>query len=290
MSAFFNNTTQRAMDGNIKDTPPIIARAARRGSAALGRAGQGDRRDAKPRSRRARRRPARDFDKWLAEREARRDSPPRIPTDGLALARAARRRARARRSTCTLDGQGRDRARSNDGFAWEAGPRRRQGVQSASPAARCEIADAGDFDTKQAFSFGAWVKFPPARPTGAIVARMDDAERLPRLGPVGARTASSARTSSTSGRTTPSRSSPRTPLQPNAVDHVFVTYDGSAKAAGVKIYVNGEPQADRRRQPTRSRARITTTTVPFKLGQRHTASALDRPCCIAGRAHLRPRA
>ncbi len=36
MAAFFNNTTQEAMDGNIKDTPPDRRGAARRRT---GRAG-----------------------------------------------------------------------------------------------------------------------------------------------------------------------------------------------------------------------------------------------------------
>ena len=36
MSAFFNNTTQRAMDGNIQNTPPICFRATPRGPPALG--------------------------------------------------------------------------------------------------------------------------------------------------------------------------------------------------------------------------------------------------------------
>ena len=36
MSAFFNNTTQGAMDGNIKDTPPVILVPARDGSRRAG--------------------------------------------------------------------------------------------------------------------------------------------------------------------------------------------------------------------------------------------------------------
>src|SRR5262249_45759517 len=55
--------------------------------------------------------------------------------------------------------------------------------------------------------------------------------------------------------------------------HLFVTYDGSKKASGVKLYVNGNPEP----------ARVThdqlkgslRTPVPFKLAQRHTASRLD---------------
>ena len=37
----------------------------------------------------------------------------------------------------------------------------------------------------------------------------------------------------------------KTKVQPGVWTHVFVTYDGSSHAAGVKIYLNGEPQADR---------------------------------------------
>jgi hypothetical protein len=53
---------------------------------------------------------------------------------------------------------------------------------------------------------------------------------------------------------------------------VSVTYDGSKKAAGIKIYVNGalqvmEIQADSLRDTTR-------TTVPFKIGQRDAGERL----------------
>ena len=58
------------------------------------------------------------------------------------------------------------------------------------------------------------------------------------------------------------------------------------KAAGVKIYVNGEPQEttvlnDNLNDTIR-------TTVPFKFGQRDTASPLD-DAGVAGSADLRPR-
>ncbi len=55
--------------------------------------------------------------------------------------------------------------------------------------------------------------------------------------------------------------------------HVAVTYDGSSKAAGVQVYVNGEPQ------PTNVQADTLTatirTTVPFKIGQRNKTSPLS---------------
>ena len=63
--------------------------------------------------------------------------------------------------------------------------------------------DAGDFDTNQAFSYRRLGQAAGERRlSGAILARMDDDSGLSRLGPVGRRPAASARTSSTSGRTT----------------------------------------------------------------------------------------
>src|SRR5262249_28624843 len=58
------------------------------------------------------------------------------------------------------------------------------------------------------------------------------------------------------------------PLTLNEWTHVCVTYDGSKKAAGVKVYYNGKPQptniaADKLQNTIR-------TTVPFKIGQRST--------------------
>src|SRR5262249_24095371 len=62
-------------------------------------------------------------------------------------------------------------------------------------------------------------------------------------------------------------------LKPNQWHHLFVTYDGSGKAAGLKIYVNGVPQAttvqaDSLKDSIRAR-------VPFKLAQRHAGSRID---------------
>jgi hypothetical protein len=54
---------------------------------------------------------------------------------------------------------------------------------------------------------------------------------------------------------------------------VMVTYDGSGKAAGVQVYINGAVQpvdvfTDKLTQTIR-------TTVPFKVGQRHTSERLQ---------------
>ena len=92
------------MDGNIKDTPPIIVGAAGRGPRRGGTrceaswptlAGKIDARKTAARP---------EFDAWLAAATPER-SPANVPTDGLAVARAARRRRRARRRPCQSTAQ-----------------------------------------------------------------------------------------------------------------------------------------------------------------------------------------
>src|SRR5262249_51377073 len=63
------------------------------------------------------------------------------------------------------------------------------------------------------------------------------------------------------------------PLTINEWTHVCVSYDGSKKAAGVKVYYNGQPQAvtvsaDKLQGSIR-------TAVPFKIGQRSTDQKLQ---------------
>lgn len=64
----------------------------------------------------------------------------------------------------------------------------------------------------------------------------------------------------------------KTELEPNRWHHLAVTYDGSGKAAGVKLYVNGEPQkpgvvVDKLTGPI-------NTQRPFWIGNGHPAAKL----------------
>ncbi len=57
--------------------------------------------------------------------------------------------------------------------------------------------------------------------------------------------------------------------------HVFFTYDGSGKASGVKIYVNGAPVATRVVSDTLGRATI-RTKAPMQLGWRYPDASPSR--------------
>jgi hypothetical protein len=235
LSAFFNNTTQPVMDGNIKDTPPTVLVPSVADKARwknLPGEIAGTRKELDERKETARG----DFTKWLAGTDSKALTAA-IPANGLKL----------------------------------------EAVTAESPVTTradkaTEFANAGDFDRDHAFSVGAWVKLPKAGLVGSILARMDDrqnyrgwdiwledgrvATHLVHHWPDNALKVIS-RSHVTAGTWT----------------HVFVTYDGSSRAAGVKMYIDGEMQptetnTDSLSQPIR-------TQVPLKLGQRHTSSRID---------------
>jgi hypothetical protein len=130
------------------------------------------------------------------------------------------------------------------------------------------LGDVGDFEHSDAFSFGAWLK-PQGRGTGAPIARMDDAEshrgydlhlsdgaisvHLIHKWPDNAIKVTTA-----------------SKLEPNTWQHVFVTYDGSGKAAGISIYVQGIKQDWSVEQDGLSET--IRTEKPLFLGRRNPGS------------------
>lgn len=126
-------------------------------------------------------------------------------------------------------------------------------------------ADLADFDQGDAFSYGAWIK-TPGNVQAAPIAKMETgggargwdlfldgrkvAMHLIHKWPDNALKVTTT----------------KDVLKPNTWQHVFVTYDGSQKATGVKIYVDGkavDAKADRD-----SLDGPTTTDVPLQLGRR----------------------
>ncbi|HEX8199765.1 MAG TPA: DUF1553 domain-containing protein [Isosphaeraceae bacterium] len=268
MGAFFNNTIQGAMDGNVKDTPPItfVPNAVDRDR--WGRldgelAGVKQKIDARKRDARP------DFDAWLANVASSTAPVATVPTEGLRL-HAPLSEGDGTTLDLTVDGKSRAVVLP-EGLAWQPGHVAAQALKT-QPKAVVEVADAGDFEKDQGFSYGAWIQLPKADATGAVVARMDDQHEHRGWdlwiegGKVGAHIIHKWPDDAMKVVSTAA-------LKPGEWSHVLVTYDGSAKASGVTVYVNGRPQATSTASDTlKSTIRA---EVPLKLAQRQSTSRLD---------------
>ncbi|MEX0718086.1 MAG: DUF1553 domain-containing protein [Planctomycetaceae bacterium] len=132
-----------------------------------------------------------------------------------------------------------------------------------------ELGDAGRFEKDRPVSYGAWIR-TTGEVTGSPLGRMDEADghRGWDLYLVGKKVAMHLihRWPGDALKVTTQEDV----LEPNAWHHVFVTYDGSAKATGVTVYVDG-----RRREVDVNNNALQGTTVtdtPLRLGKRSAQS------------------
>jgi hypothetical protein len=268
MAAFFNNTTQAAKDGNIKDTPPTLLVTRNEDRA---RAEELPKRIERAQQEREQRRQAArpEFDSWLAnagqQTEVLASS---LSTDGLAL-HAPLNEGTGQLTKFLLHGESRDIPVA-ESAKWTSGIAGSRALQVQGTA--CQLADFGDFDRDQPFTAAAWVKLNANDSGGAICARMDNSNEYRgwdfwvqgrRIG-----THVINRWPDDALKVVGRRQ-----IKANTWTHVAVTYDGSGKASGVKVYYDGQPQETNVEQ---DRLQGTTrTTVPFKIGQRNSSEPLS---------------
>jgi len=268
LSAFFDNTTQPVKDGNIKDTPPvlIVPLAADRPRWEQLQSELVDVRLQLER-RKGEAKPA--FEEWLANVKAA-DLGQYVPQEGLAL-RAALDEGKGKKIKLVVGGAEREIEREQ-AINWAAGKDAKQKLLSLATTPAIEIADAGDFECDHGFSTSVWVKLGRRNQTGAIVARMDNAKDYRGWDiwlegdKVGTHIVDKWPDNAL-------KVVSQTPLKANEWTHVCVVYDGSRKAAGVKVYYDGKLQ------PVNVAADVLTgsikTQTPFKIGQRSTDQKLQ---------------
>jgi hypothetical protein len=261
LSAFFNNTTQAAMDGNIKDTPPVmvvpLAEDRKRWDelAIL--------RSYWEKTLADRRQQARgEFDTWhvsagIADIES------EISQDGLQLSVPLDKVAET--VDFTFKGNAQSAAKPNN-LEWRPGIDDRQSAY-LSGGGVLEVADAGDFDHDQSFTCAAWVKLPANDSSGSILARMDNANGFRGWDLwIENRRIGSHFIHEWPGNALKVITNDQLP--PDQWVHVAVTYDGSQQATGYKVYINGNLQQVN--TPANSLSATTRTKVPFRIGQRES--------------------
>lgn len=266
MAAFFNNTTQGAMDGNIKDTPPVavVARPEDRLRYSLVST---EASQARARMDGRKQEARQDFSRWK-------------PADPAAACAAAIPQ-RELVFHAPLAPQG-DRVSVNVGCKTEEVRLSKPAVTDAGhvadralriePGMTMEVPEAGDFERDGAFTVAAWIKLPKNARSGAIAARMDDQhgyrgwDLWAEGGRVGTHIIHQWPDDALKVVT-------KNPISSDAWNHVAVSYDGSGKAKGVRIYVNGQVQENR---PASDKLKGSIRTkVALKVGQRNSGSRID---------------
>ena len=135
-----------------------------------------------------------------------------------------------------------------------------------------DLGDLGDVESDEPFSCGAWVQVTDTV-DGALLARMDIANgnRGWDLYMKGSRAAVQIISSWNQDAL---RVVAGPAVKSEGWHHVFVTYDGSRKAKGVKIYYDGEAQ-DVYEEVDSLRGSIRTKT-PLRLNRRSTGEGAER--------------
>jgi len=259
MSAFFNNTTQPVRDGNIKDTPPIIPVPLESDRARFeelppligsARTAVEDRRT----SARA------DFNAWVATATPETLGEP-VSSEELHLL-VGLNEGEGQVLNANLDGDPLE-VPLNNSATWQEGL---NGKAITVQGAACEIASVGDFEADQSFSCAAWIKVPANDGAGAICARMEGGPghrgwdfwmQQRRIGmhlihawpQKGLKAVSKAQ------------------IPANEWVHVAVTYDGSRKASGLQIYINGAVQEKNVENDTLDGSTVRTETA-WRVGSR----------------------
>jgi hypothetical protein len=149
---------------------------------------------------------------------------------------------------------------------WTTG--KRAGALEFDGQTHVDLGSRGDFDGTKGFSIGVWV-YPRPGDTIAVLSKMDEANAYrgyDLLLDRGNRPACHIihRWPDNGIKIVATQ-----PFSPDAWHHLLITYDGSRKAAGVHLFVNGNPQ------PFHVESDSLTDTIstdqPLRLGRRQTS-------------------
>ncbi|HYG77712.1 MAG TPA: DUF1553 domain-containing protein [Planctomycetota bacterium] len=272
MSAFFRNTTQGALDGNIRDTAPAMVLPKPEDEKRWNEIPQ-ELVDTNKLIAEKRKMLRGDFDKWLEAAKpidwdaiVEKNGPPALllplnveqngdQVDGIANG-----------ATITV--------KSSQKIAWADGKSGKAPI-IADKAPLTVPGEAGNFERDQAFSYGCWVRLPKDfKGSAAIMARMDDQadfrgwDLMAQDGEYAVHLVSKWKDDAIKVITQDRRA------KNDTWQHVFVTYNGSGKASGFKIYVDGKEaklKVDTNTLKDKSSAK---TPTPLLIGQRKTTLPL----------------
>ena len=234
--AFFNVSSDKGMQSRKGNAQPMISipdPAAERELPAIKAKIAAV--DAKMKARRAAIGPA--FDTWVKKKEAEAKDPsrPAVQMPGAALLDFAIDEGKGGSIKDGIDPKrvGRIKGKAQ----WTKG--RSDHALKFNGKNYVDLGNVADFERTDRFSYGGWVQVEP-NTTGAILARMDDRSSYRGYDLY----VSKGRVSAHLINAWPGNAikvTTKKAIKARTWHHVMMTYDGSSKAKGVTIYVNGEP-------------------------------------------------
>jgi hypothetical protein len=263
LSAFFRNTTQGPKDGNSKDGKgPILvvpsADDAPRWNtlpteiANLEKAAERRKQDAAP-----------DFTHWLAQATPQ-DLDQDLPAKDLHVSIPLNEGSGSSISGTCGDSQP---IKATGPISWhpdgKLGP-----APLMKPGATFDLGSAGDFESDQPFSFGAWIKAGRNGVHGGIIARMDEKGGYRGWDLFQSDRGLSVHLIHNWPDQAIKVSTRNAVIEPGKWQHVFVTYDGSRQAKGIQIFLDGSNLpllTNTDKLPATGSIR---TTTPLRVGQR----------------------
>ncbi len=261
LAAFFRNTTQKPKDGNVKDgNGPVLVLPSEQDRPRW-TALPAEIASTKEKMTENRKLAGSEFDQWLVSAKPE-DLDQDVPSKGmvahLPLNEGVGSEVRGICGTTT-------KFKAIGEVSWKP-----DGKIGPAPVMKAggtfELGDAGDFEKDHAFSYGAWVRAGKIGMSGGILARMDEKD-----GYKGWDLYQNDRTFSVhivhNWPDDALKVSTKKPsIRPGVWQHVFVTYDGSGKAGGVKMFIDGVEQ-EMKAEANALKGSIRTKT-PTRVGQR----------------------
>lgn len=266
LSAFFNNTTQGARDGNVKDTAPIIT-VPKIEDRPRWDALPSDKEAAKKRVEARKTSGRTDFATWKTNVSVEKLTA-NLPKDQtIFYAKLADETERTLEVTLTNVSK---TLSLGTNAGWQDGAITSKAFTTTTNNVP-EIQEAGDFERDQSFTLSAWVRLTDDK-EGALFGRMDDPGKYrgwdfwiqdgkPGMHIIHEWPENAIKVFS------------KNAIEANRWTHVLISYDGSSKAAGIKVYIDGvnqELQVDKDQLKDTIR-----TTVPLKIGQRNKEAPVN---------------
>jgi hypothetical protein len=234
LTAFFRNTLQKPLDGNIADTPPTMVVPREEDLPRWRQIGE-EEVALKARIEKVRGSSRPEFEKWLEEKDRPEISGPLAPADELLAVTAT-----SDGPAITLKNQ---RVYMTLPQGVSIGPGHTEGRQALhfKDKAFIELPSQDHFEADSPFAIAAWVYLPKGEDNFVVASQTDPRSkyrgwalelnaRIPML-----------RISGQSNKSVTVRSGIADRFEPGTWNHVAFSYDGSRETAGLALFVNGKP-------------------------------------------------